>query len=141
MTMNLLEKFRTKPRNKPLVASTRKQIPRSTGLFVKLSAWQAEKLHELDHVCWPLFAILLFENFRHRGKTFILPTDKLATLRGVSRRNLRRILHRLEGSGLIVVKRTPPKPPEITVLSDQDEAVYSATHDRVTPSTRPPVAE
>ena len=139
--MNFLEKFRTKPRSRPPVASARKQIPRSTEPFVKLSAWQAEKLHELDHVCWPLFVILLFENFRHRGKTFILPTDKLATMRGLSRRNLRRTLHRLEGSGLIVVKQTPPKPPKITVLSDEDGAVYSATHDRVTPFSPPPMAE
>ena len=28
-----------------------------------------------------LFMILLYENFRHRGKPFILPTDKLAAVK------------------------------------------------------------
>ena len=45
---------------------------------------QAEKLLELEHVCWPLFTILLFENFRHRGQPFTLPTGKLNTVKGLS---------------------------------------------------------
>ena len=71
---------------------------------------------ELEHVCWPLFTILLFENFRQRGKPFILPTRKLATVKGLSPRNLRRALTQLETCGLISVTRNPPKPPLITVL-------------------------
>ena len=59
---------------------------------------QAEKLLELDHVCWPLFTILLFENFRQRGQPFILPTRKLNTVKGLRPTNLRRALIQLESA-------------------------------------------
>ena len=96
---------------------------------------QAEKLLELDHVCWPLFTILLFENFRQRGQPFILPTRQLNTVKGLSPANLRRALAQLEGCGLISVRRNPPQPPLITVLS------YSLTHERVGGFTRSPMSE
>ena len=91
--------------------------PRSKEPFVMLTMPQLEKLFGLrSQACTLLFMTMLYENFRHRGKTFILPTDKLATLKGLSRPNLRRALLQLEACGLISVVRMPPKPPEITVL-------------------------
>ena len=67
-------------------------------------------------MCWPLFTILLFENFRQRGQPFILPTRQLNTVKGLSPTNLRRALIQLETCGLISVTRNPPKPPLIAVL-------------------------
>ena len=49
--------------------------------------------------------VMLYENFRHRGKPFILPADKLATHGGFSRRTQHRALLQLEACGLISVKR------------------------------------
>ena len=80
MTMNFIEKFRTKPRNAPPPTSARKQMPRSTEPFILLRVSQRETLHRLDSAgCWDLFTILAQESFRHGGKTFILPSDELAT--------------------------------------------------------------
>jgi hypothetical protein len=92
------------------------RMPRAEGRFVITTATQAAKLIGLEHVCWPLFTILSFENFRHRGAAFALPTSKLNTLKGLSPRNLRRALIQLERCGLISVVRNPPRPPLITVL-------------------------
>jgi hypothetical protein len=90
---------------------------RSEGRFVKLTLLQLEKLFGLrSQACTLLFLAMLHENFRHRGKTFILPTDKIATLGGFSRRTQHRALLRMEACGLISVKRMPPKPPEIAIL-------------------------
>lgn len=77
---------------------------------------QVEKLLGLEHVCWPLFTILRLEDLRHHGRAFVLPIDKLATIKGLSQRNLRRTLCRLEGRGLISVRRDRRNPPQITVL-------------------------
>ena len=63
-------------------AASAARLPRAKGRFVMLTAWQAERLLRLEHVCWPLFTILLFENFRQRGQPFILPTRPLNTVRG-----------------------------------------------------------
>jgi hypothetical protein len=92
------------------------RMPRAEGRFVITTATQAEKLIGLEHVCWPLFTILSFENFRHRRAAFALPTSKLNTLKGLSPRNLRRALIQMETCGLISVVRNPPRPPLITVL-------------------------
>ena len=98
---------------KPTRAS---RIPPRSERFVMTTISQAEKLMRLGHVCWPLFTILLFEDFRRRGRPFSLPTHKLARVKGLSPRNLRRALTHLETCGLISVTHCPPKPPRITVL-------------------------
>ena len=110
------ERFRSKPEHvPPKTTSASKRMPRSQERFVRITASQAERLFELEPICWPLFTILQFENFRHHGRAFVLPTDKLATIRGLSRSNLHRSLLRLEACSLISVRRNPPKPPQITV--------------------------
>ena len=89
-------------------------------------------------MCWPLFMILLFENFRQRGQPFILPTRKLTTVKGLS-----------------PTKPAPGPDPIGDVRPDLGSAEpaeaaadhcpvgchYSVTHGRVTPSTRPPMTE
>jgi hypothetical protein len=92
------------------------RMPRAKERFVITTVSQAERLLGLEHVCWPLFTILLFENFRHRGKPFTLPTDQLTAVKGLSRANLHRALVQLEARGLVSVVRNPPQPPLITVL-------------------------
>ena len=114
--MNFIKKFRTKPRNAPPPASARRRMPRSEEPFIKLHASQRVVLFGLPHVCWPLFTVLVQESFRHGGKTFILPIDALAAVRGLSRPRLRLALRRLEACGLISVQRRPAKPPLITIL-------------------------
>jgi hypothetical protein len=91
-------------------------VPPNSERFVMTTASQVERLMGLGHVCWPLFTILLFEDFRRRGRPFSLPTHKLARVKGLSPRNLRRALTHLETCGLISVTHCPPKPPRITVL-------------------------
>jgi hypothetical protein len=92
------------------------RMPRSTERFAIVTLSQAEKLIMLEHVCWPLFTILLFENFRQRGQPFILPTRQLNTVQGLRPTNLRQALIQLETCGLISITRNPPKPPLIAVL-------------------------
>ena len=50
------------------------RMPPTRERFVITTVSQAERLIGLGHVCWPLFTILLFENFRQRGQPFSLPT-------------------------------------------------------------------
>ena len=76
---------------------------------------RAEKLLGLEHVCWPLFTILEIESIRHHGRDFVLPVDALASIKGLSRRNMYRALTQLETCGLIAVQRKAPKPPIIMV--------------------------
>lgn len=97
-------------------AASAARMPRANGRFVMLTAWQAEKLLRHEHVCWPLFTILLFENFRQRGQPFILPTRQLNTVKGLRPTNLRQALMQLETCGLISITRNRPKPPLIAVL-------------------------
>ena len=63
-----------------------------------------------------IFMVMLHENFRHRGKPFILPADKLAAHGGFNPRTQRRALLQLEACGLISVRRKNRKSPEIAVL-------------------------
>jgi hypothetical protein len=115
--MNFIEKFRTKPRNRPPPASARRKLPRSTGRFIMLHESQVPALFQLNSAaCWALFTILLRESFRHGDKTFILPINKLAAEKTLSRANLRRALRQLEANGLISVWKRPPKPPLIRIL-------------------------
>jgi len=111
-----LERLKAEQAERERTSSVKKWIPRSTDWFVKVTLTQADKLLQLDHVCWPLFTILLFENFRQRGKRFSLPTSKLNTVKGLSPRNLHRALNQLETCGLISVTHRPPKLPLIAVL-------------------------
>lgn len=92
----------------------RKRIPRAREPFVMLTLSQAEKLLPLKPVCWPLFMVLLFENFRARGQPFALPAHGFNTVKGLtSRPALWRALVQLEAAGLIAIKRVPPLPPLI----------------------------
>jgi hypothetical protein len=114
--MNFIEKFRTKQQNQPS-ASVGRKMPRSTEPFIMIRASQRVTLRRLNSArCWDLFTILVDEDFQHRGKTFILPIDELATQKGLSRPNLRLTLRRLEMNGLILVQRRAAKPPLIKVL-------------------------
>jgi hypothetical protein len=97
-------------------SSAKKWMPRSTDWFVKVILTQTDKLLQLDPVCCPLFLILLVENFRHKGRPFILPTRKLNTVKGLRPTNLRSALIQLERCGLIAVARRRPRPPLITVM-------------------------
>lgn len=94
----------------------KRRVPRSREPFVMMTVSQAERLLPLKHVCWPLFTLLLFENFRHRGQPFILPTRQLNTVKGLRPTNLRQALIQLKRCGLISIIRNRPKPPLIALL-------------------------
>ena len=118
-----LEELKAKQaaRNPP----AKKRMPRAEDYFVRTTVSQAAKLLELEHVCWPLFTILLFEDFRVRGEAFTLPTGLLKAVKGLSPANLRRSLAQLEACGLISVVRNPPKPPLIKILSQSNRSPMS----------------
>jgi len=90
---------------------------KSTERFVLIKLQQLDTLFGLkSRACTLLFMVMLYENFRHRGKPFILSADKIAANGGFSRRTQRRAVLRLEACGLISVKRRNRTPPEIAVL-------------------------
>ena len=63
------------------------RVLRSEERFVKLTLLQLAKLFGLrSQACTLLFLAMLYEHFRHRGATFILPTDRIAAQAGFSRR-------------------------------------------------------
>jgi len=98
-------------------SSQQKAPPRSAEKFTKVTDSQWEKLICLGLPARAtLFAILLRENFRHRGKSFVLPTDKLTDHGGLDLSTQRRALRQLESCGLISVQRRAPRPPQITIL-------------------------
>ena len=105
------ERFRSKNNRPKPAAPTRARVPKTEEKFVRITVSQAARLFDLEHVCWPLFAILWFENLRHHGRAFVLPTEALTTIPGLSPANLRKNLDCLEACGLIAVQRQPPKPP------------------------------
>jgi hypothetical protein len=109
------ERFRSKNAPPKAAAAPTCRIARSTEWFVKVHDAQLARLLEIEPKATQLFLILLRESLRHRGKAFVLPTDQLAAIKGLSRPNLRRALRQLESCKLISVKRNPPKPPVITV--------------------------
>jgi DNA-binding transcriptional ArsR family regulator len=111
------ERFRSK--NKPAEATPTTRVPRSEERFAIITESLVERLLGLEPICWPLFTILKIESVRHHGRAFVLPVDALGTVRGLSRRNLRRALTQLETHGLISVQRRASKPPIIRI-SEQD---------------------
>jgi CRP-like cAMP-binding protein len=93
------------------------RAPRTEGHFAKITLEQMARMHGLKSAaCWFLFAALSYENFRQRGRPFVLSIEKVITVTGLSRANLSRALSRLEACGVIAVARNPPRPPQITVL-------------------------
>jgi DNA-binding transcriptional ArsR family regulator len=107
------DKFRSKNGPKPKAA--RERVPKQQKRFAMITESDVDTLLELDHVCWPLLSILRIESIRHHGRPLILPTDALVTIKGLSRRHLRRHLRQLEGCGLISIQRRPSDPPIIKV--------------------------
>jgi hypothetical protein len=98
-------------------ATSPPKMPKSKELFVKLTIPQLNKLVGLRSPSGvSIFMLMLHENFRHRGKPFILPADKLAAHGGFNPRTQRRALLELEARGLISVRRRNRKSPEIAVL-------------------------
>ena len=85
---------------------------RSKEPFIMITQAQQERLHALrSYPCMRLFMTLAWEDFRHRGRAFRLPTGKV-----LHPQAQRRALSRLEAGGLISVQREPPKQPLIKVL-------------------------
>jgi hypothetical protein len=104
-------------RRRKAEAASPTRIPKSNELFVKLTIPQLNKLFSLrSRASVFIFIVMLHENFRHRGKPFILPSNKLAAHGGFTHRTQRRALLQLGNCDLISVRRMPRKPPEITVL-------------------------
>jgi hypothetical protein len=98
-------------------AASPPRMPKSKEPFVKLTIPQLNKLFGLRSPASVfIFMVMLHENFRHRGKPFILPADKLAAHGGFSHRTQRRALLQLEACGLVSVRRGNRKSPEIAVL-------------------------
>ena len=98
-------------------AASPPRMSKSTEPFVKLTVSQLNKLFGLRSPASVfIFLVMLHENFRHRGKPFILPADKLAARGGFNPRTQRRALLQLEACGLISVRRGNRKSPEIAVL-------------------------
>ena len=111
-----LERRKAKYYGNASVATSPPRIPRSKELFVKLKIPQLEQLFHLRSaasVC--IFMVMLHEDFRHRGKPFILPAEKLAAHGGFNARTQRRALIQLEACGLISVKRRNRELPVITL--------------------------
>ena len=98
-------------------AASPSRMPKSKEPFVKLTISQLNKLFGVRSPAGVLiFMVMLHENFRHRGKPFILPANKLAAHGGFNPRTQRRALLQLEACGLISVRRGNRKSPEIAVL-------------------------
>ena len=98
-------------------AASPSRMPKSKEPFVKLTIPQLNKLFGVRSPAGVLiFMVMLHENFRHRGKPFILPANKLAAHGGFNPRTQRRALLQLEACGVISVRRENRKSPEITVL-------------------------
>jgi len=109
------ERFRSKNKPPPAVNPVARVAP-SKERFARITESDVETLSSLHPACCLLLSILRIESVRHHGRAFVLPTDALATLRGLSRRNLRRALAQLETRGLISVQRRVPDPPSVKVL-------------------------
>ena len=84
--------------------------------FTKIPDAKLDAVLKLGPPACMLYLILVRENRRHRGRSFVLPSVALVAMRGLRRMNLHRTLSRLEQNGLIRATRRPPKPPLITVL-------------------------
>jgi hypothetical protein len=104
-------------RRRKAEAASPLRMPRSKEPFIKLTVLQLNKLFGVRSPAGVLiFMVMLHENFRHRGKPFILPADKLAVHGGFKPRTQRRALLQLEACGLISVRRRNRNSPEIAVL-------------------------
>ena len=90
-------------------------IAKSTNWYVKIHDTQQDRLLEVDPICTRLFLILLRESLRHHGRPFVLPTDRLIAVPGLSRNRLRLLLCQLERAGLVLIANRPQKPPVIRV--------------------------
>ena len=77
------------------------RVPKSKEPFVKLTITQLSKLFGVTLAGVLIFMVMLHENFRHRGKPFILPANKLAAHGGFNPLTQRRALRQLEACGLI----------------------------------------
>jgi len=96
-------------------AAPPRRMLKPTDRFVQVTLPQLDKLWALKSLaCTFIFMIMLYENFRHRGKSFILPAHELAAQ--FNHRAQRRAVRQLEACGLISVKRRSKKPPQIAVL-------------------------
>jgi hypothetical protein len=82
--------------------------------FAKLMRGQVYRMYGLS-TTWDVFCALLFESFRHHGRSFVLPIKQLTEVPGLSPKNLYRILQQLQRRGLITVIRRRPKPPIVIV--------------------------
>ncbi len=97
----------------------KQRAPRTKGHFAKITLAQMVKLQDLKSAaCWMLFAAMTYENYRQGGRPFVLSTEKVTTITGLSRANLSRALAQPEARGLIAIARNPPRPPQIKVLED-----------------------
>jgi hypothetical protein len=110
-------RFRSKNAAPPPPAKEAKQhVAKSTNWYVKIHDTQQNRLLEVDPICTRLFLILLRESLRHHGRPFVLPTDSLIAVPGLSRRRLQLMLDQLARIELILVtRRGPPKPPVVRV--------------------------
>lgn len=110
------ERFRSKPENvaKAKAEAASKRIARSIVPFTKLHDPQFDVALNCGTTAFTLYAILAREYRRHRHQPFQLKLDALATVEGLSLRNMPRILFRLEACGLISVCRASGKPIVIT---------------------------
>jgi hypothetical protein len=98
--------------------ASKSNTPKLTEPFIRLSMRQLDRLipHLSKSPVVTIFLILCHESFRHRGATFIFPSDKLAEFGGFSPWTQRRAITFLEEMGLIAVQRVCRKPPLIRVL-------------------------
>ena len=98
-----------------LIKGVGRGVTKSTNWYVKIHDTQQDRLLEIDPVCTRLFLILLRESLRHHGRPFVLPTDRLIAVPGLSRPRLRLMLSQLARVGLILIARRPSKPPFVRV--------------------------
>jgi hypothetical protein len=110
---SFIEKYRSK--HAPPENAGRPRTARSTNWFVKVHDAQIERLLEIEPKATQLFLILLRENRRHHGRPFVLPSDELVALPGLSRNRLRLMLGQLERAGLVLVTPRHKRPPLVQV--------------------------
>jgi len=123
MTLNFLEKFRTKPENAAKATAetashrSNARIGRSTTYYAKLHlALRAPFEVMNDPVAGYLFMMLLWESFEQHGKPFKLPARRVLRIPDLTdMKRVRCKLRKLEQAGLIATASQPPKPTLIQV--------------------------
>jgi hypothetical protein len=94
----------------------RKKAEKASEPFVQVPLWWIEMAAQRAKSPATLVLIeLLYAAWKAKSPTFPLPNARLQKM-GTSREMKRRVLHRLERNGVIMVERKPHKTPVVTLI-------------------------